>query len=32
MMIGPDKVSQLRHARFLAGRIEEHMARPRGSC
>lgn len=27
MMIGPDKVSQLRHARFLAGRIEEHMAR-----
>ena len=27
MMIGPDKVSQLRHARFLTGRIEEHMAR-----
>ena len=26
MMIGPDKVSQLRHVRFLAGRIEEHMA------
>ena len=27
MTIGPDKVAQLRHARFLAGRIEEHMAR-----
>ena len=27
MCIGPDKVTQLRHARFLAGRIEEHMAR-----
>ena len=27
MMIGPDKVSQLRHVRLLAGRIEEHMAR-----
>ena len=26
MMIGSDKVSQLRHARFLAGRIEAHMA------
>ena len=26
MCIGPDKVSQLRHARFLAGRIETHMA------
>ena len=26
MLIGPDKVSQLRHVRFLAGRIEEHMA------
>ena len=24
-MIGPDKVNQLRHVRFLAGRIEEHM-------
>jgi aspartate/methionine/tyrosine aminotransferase len=24
--VGPDKVSQLRHARFLGGRIEEHMA------
>ncbi len=27
MMIGSDKVSQLRHVRLLAGRIEEHMAR-----
>ena len=26
MLIGPDKVSQLRHARFLSGRIQEHMA------
>ena len=26
MLIGPDKVSQLRHARFLNGRLEEHMA------
>ncbi|MCY4213046.1 MAG: aminotransferase [Gammaproteobacteria bacterium] len=26
MCIGPDKVAQLRHARFLSGRIEEHMA------
>lgn len=26
MCIGPDKVSQLRHARFLSGRIEAHMA------
>ena len=24
--IGPDKVSQLRHARFLNGRLEDHMA------
>ena len=24
-MIGPDKVNQLRHVRFLAGRIEDHM-------
>jgi aspartate/methionine/tyrosine aminotransferase len=24
--IGPDKVNQLRHARFLGGRIEAHMA------
>ena len=24
-MICPDKVNQLRHARFLAGRLEEHM-------
>ena len=24
--IGPDKVNQLRHARFLAGRLEQHMA------
>ncbi len=24
-MIGPDKVNQLRHVRFLAGRLEEHM-------
>jgi DNA-binding transcriptional MocR family regulator len=23
--IGPDKVNQLRHARFLSGRLEEHM-------
>ena len=27
MSIGPDKVTQLRHARFLSGRIEAHMAR-----
>ena len=27
MMIGSDKVAQLRHVRLLAGRIEEHMAR-----
>ncbi len=27
MCIGPDKVAQLRHARFLSGRIEEHMTR-----
>ena len=26
MMIGPDKVNQLRHARFLRGRLHEHMA------
>ncbi|XOV84410.1 MAG: aminotransferase [bacterium] len=25
MMIGPDKVNQLRHARFLGGRLQEHM-------
>ena len=25
MMIGPDKVNQLRHARFLGGRLEQHM-------
>ncbi len=25
--IGPDKVNQLRHARFLGGRVEDHMAR-----
>ena len=25
--IGPDKVNQLRHARLLQGRIDEHMAR-----
>jgi len=25
MEIGPDKVNQLRHARFLAGRLDEHM-------
>ncbi|MEZ5558892.1 MAG: aminotransferase class I/II-fold pyridoxal phosphate-dependent enzyme [Pseudomonadales bacterium] len=24
--IGPDKVNQLRHARFLRGRLEQHMA------
>ncbi len=24
--VGPDKVSQLRHARFLGGRLEAHMA------
>jgi DNA-binding transcriptional MocR family regulator len=24
--IGPDKVNQLRHARFLSGRVETHMA------
>ena len=27
MLIGTDKVSQLRHVRLLAGRIDEHMAR-----
>lgn len=27
MLIGPDKVSQLRQVRLLEGRIEEHMAR-----
>jgi len=25
MMIGPDKVNQLRHVRFLQGRLHEHM-------
>jgi aspartate/methionine/tyrosine aminotransferase len=25
--IGPDKVNQLRHARFLNGRLQQHMAR-----
>lgn len=25
MMIGPDKVNQLRHARFLGGRLQQHM-------
>lgn len=25
MTIGPDKVNQLRHSRFLTGRIEDHM-------
>ncbi len=25
--IGPDKINQLRHARFLCGRIADHMAR-----
>ena len=25
--VGPDKTNQLRHARFLGGRLEEHMAR-----
>lgn len=25
MMIGPDKVNQLRHSRFLSGRLAEHM-------
>lgn len=25
--VGPDKVNQLRHARFLGGRVEEHMAK-----
>jgi DNA-binding transcriptional MocR family regulator len=24
-MIGPDKINQLRHARFLKGRLEDHM-------
>ena len=24
--VGPDKVTQLRHARFLSGRVSEHMA------
>jgi DNA-binding transcriptional MocR family regulator len=27
MTIGPDKVNQLRHVRFLAGRLDEHMQR-----
>jgi DNA-binding transcriptional MocR family regulator len=27
MTIGPDKVNQLRHVRFLAGRLDEHMRR-----
>jgi DNA-binding transcriptional MocR family regulator len=27
MTIGPDKVNQLRHVRFLANRLEEHMQR-----
>jgi DNA-binding transcriptional MocR family regulator len=27
MTIGPDKVNQLRHVRFLAGRLSEHMQR-----
>ena len=27
MCIGPDKVTQLRHARFLSGRIDAHMSR-----
>ena len=27
MTIGPDKVNQLRHVRFLAGRVTEHMQR-----
>lgn len=26
MTVGPDKVNQLRHARFLGGRLREHMA------
>ena len=26
MTIGPDKVNQLRHAKFLNGRLEDHMA------
>lgn len=26
LSIGPDKINQLRHARFLSGRVEEHMA------
>jgi DNA-binding transcriptional MocR family regulator len=25
MLIGPDKVNQLRHSRFLKGRVQEHM-------
>lgn len=25
MIVGPDKVNQLRHSRFLTGRIKEHM-------
>jgi DNA-binding transcriptional MocR family regulator len=25
MMIGPDKINQLRHSRFLKGRLREHM-------
>ena len=27
MMVGPDKVNQLRHSRFLAGRLDQHMLR-----
>ncbi|MCR9277589.1 MAG: aminotransferase class I/II-fold pyridoxal phosphate-dependent enzyme [Pseudomonadaceae bacterium] len=27
MTVGPDKVNQLRHARFLGGRLREHMAK-----
>jgi DNA-binding transcriptional MocR family regulator len=27
MIVGPDKVNQLRHARLLLGRVDEHMAR-----
>jgi DNA-binding transcriptional MocR family regulator len=25
MIVGPDKVNQLRHSRFLAGRVKDHM-------